>query len=849
MNPVYKKVLLYAAAVLFFAALSCTFVPQAVFKGEIVQSPDITGYVGASHEAKEWDEYHPEDKTAWTGSMFGGMPTILLTGNDTGDWVKPLFEAVRHAGRRPASYLFISLLGAFLLMLSLGIRPLLAMGGAVAVTFCSYNMQIIQSGHNTKMLALAYFPWVLAAVIFTYRKALAQKDAARKEWLPQTVLGAVLFGFALAFQVKADHVQITWYLALVIGIYALALLIRSLVDKERRKVLPGRWAAASLLLLLLGGAGIATSASKLVPLYEYTAQSIRGGSELSGNETKGVSADYASMWSYHWEELPNLMIPNLNGGSSESKITPSLKTYKALQRIGEDKMKPQDWNISVYWGPQPMTAGPMYMGAVTIFLFLLGLLLYKGKDKWWLLAATLVAIFLSLGAQFLPFTKFFYRFVPFYSKFRAVSMGLVVLQFTLPMLAFLLLEHLMREGCPRKDFLRKGGIALALTAGVCLLFALFPGLAGNFARPEDAGKTASLLEALTADRKALLVRDAWISFFLIVSTFLLLWWAVSGKTSARNKSAFGRKDAAMAAICLLILVNLFSVGKRYLNGQHFSSVKKFEKQFAMRPVDLEILKDDDPDFRVLDLTTDVFSDARLSYTHKSVGGYSPAKLQRYQDLIDRYLRAETSFLIKGLNERMDGQTLLTGIPIFNLLNTKYFIAKGNRPLYNPARLGNAWFVDGFRKAASPDEEIGLLAEVPLGSEAILGPDFGSVTAPAAPADSTDWIALTSYVPNEVKYHYKASSGRAAVFSEVFYPGWRASLEDGTPVDIFRADWTLRGAVVPAGEHDLTMRFDPPSYALGSRISRISSVLMYLLLLAAAAWIYITKRNEREGAGS
>ena len=266
-------------------------------------------------------------------------------------------------------------------------------------------------------------------------------------------------------------------------------------------------------------------------------------------------------------------------------------------------------------------------------------------------------------------------------------------------------------------------------------------------------------------------------------------------------------------------------------------------------MDIQLLKDDDPDFRVLDLTTDVFSDARLCYYLKSVGGYSPAKLQRYQDLIDRYLRKETSWLIKGLNAHMGGDSLLAGTPIINLMNTKYFITKSDVPLYNPARLGNAWFVDAFRQAASPDEEIGLLADVPLSREAVLGPDFASVTLPTAPADSSDWIALTAYAPNKVQYRYQASSDRAAVFSEVFYPGWTAELEDGSPVDLFRADWTLRGAVVPAGKHSLTMRFDPPSYTRGSRIARIASILMYLSLILAGAWIFIAKKNEREGSDS
>ncbi len=843
-----KKHLIPAGCVVFFLLLVCAFVPDAVFNRKIVRSVDITGYIGMSQEARQWDREHPDDKTAWTGSMFGGMPTIMLTGNDKGDWIKPVFETIRTAGHRPASYLFISLLGAFLLMLSVGIRPLLSAFGAVAVTFCSYNMQIIQSGHNTKMLALAYFPWVLAALIYTYRKALSLSNPGQKGSPISIALGAVMFAFALAFQVKADHVQITWYLALVVGIYALSLLIWILVDRERRKAFLGRFVTASLLLLIFGGIGLGTSASKLIPVYAYSSQTMRGGSELSGEEKKGLSMDYVTSWSYGWNELPNLMIPNLNGGSSSGRILKGSQTFLALQKIGEKNLKAEDKTIPLYWGGQPFTTGPMYMGAITVFLFLLGLLLYKGKEKWWLLAVTLLAAGLALGSHLMPLTRFFYRWVPFYSKFRAVSMALVIMQFSLPLLGFLTLERLLEKGISKQEFLRKGSIALALTAGVCLLLALFPSLAGSFTAPGDVGKTPALLEALIADRRALLRHDTWVSFWLISITFVLLWWALSGP-GKKSGSAINRTTISLSLICGMVLINMFSVGKRYLNSGHFTSVKQFDSQFTERPVDAALRKDTNPDYRVLDLTVDIFNDSFLSYWHKSIGGYSPVKLRRYQDLIERYLRDEIKTLIlrmKSMESVADYRAALEEIPILNALNTKYFIVDGGRdPLLNSKAMGNAWFVQSGRRAGTPDEEIALLADTPLRRVAVLGPDVGDVLIPS-PADSvnSDGIRLTSYAPNELHYHYHADSPRAAVFSEVYYPGWKAWLEDGTGVDVFRTDWTLRGAVLPAGEHDLVMRFDPPSYALGSRISRICSALLYLTLLLGLVGLLILKRNEK-----
>ena len=478
-------------AVLFFLVLSYAFVPQ-VLDGKIVNQSDISGYIGMSHEMSEWNATHPDDPTYWTDAMFGGMPTTAISTQNGGDATQGIYNLLL-TGKRPATYLFIALLGAFLLMLSLGISWPLAIGGAIAVAFCSYNFQIIQVGHNTKMQAIAFFPWVLAALVYT--------------------------------------------LAILVLLFALVEFIDILVRKDKdslaaktvRKTRLTRFFIASALLLVVGGVGIATNVNKLLPLAKYTPNTMRGGSELTQDgavKGGGLDLDYATAWSYGWEELPNLMIPNFNGGSSAQAVDPAKsETIKLLKRAGQTGTREIAKALPLYWGPQPFTAGPMYMGAITVFLFVLGLFLYKGKEKWWLIAGTVIAVLMAVGSHFMAFTKLCFHVLPLYNKFRTVSMALVVLQVTLPVLGFLTLDHIVKDGYDRKSFLRKSAIAFALTGGLCLLFFLIPTLAGDFSSAADAGQQDVLVEAFQADRIALLRQDALMSFFLIAATWGFLLWA------------------------------------------------------------------------------------------------------------------------------------------------------------------------------------------------------------------------------------------------------------------------------------------------------------------------------------
>ena len=836
-----KKLLLYAGIVVGLLILSYAYVPQ-VLSGKIVNQSDISGWQGMSHEMMSWNAAHPDDQTAWTESMFGGMPTATIHASTKGDWTQKIYDFLL-VGRRPATYLFISLLGAWLLMLALGIHPLIAVGGAIAVTFCSYNLQIIQVGHNTKMQALAFLPWVLAALIFTYNQA------NKRSWLPGTILGAALFGLALSFQVKANHPQITYYLALLILIYVIVLVV-SLFRHPRpdRGSLWPRFFAASALLLVLGVAGIATNATKLLPTMEYTPYSMRGGStEASegGAGAKGLDIDYATAWSYGWEELPNLLIPNFNGGSSSGAVNPRhSETYDLLKRAGQPNLKETAKHLPLYWGPQPFTAGPMYLGAITVFLFVLGLFVYKGKEKWWIVAGTVLAVLLALGSHFLAFTKFFYNVAPLYNKFRTVSMALTVLQFTLPMLGFLVLDRIVRDPEAAAALSQKKvRIAAAVPACFCLLCMIFPGIAGTFSGASDAGQPDVLVDALMADRRQLLVSDAIRSLILILAAFGLLKWGVSVPKNApetfRTHPEMGqrRRLVAVVFVSLLVLLDLGLVGKRYLNADDFVSPRAFKSQFDKRPVDEMILSDTDPSYRVLDLTVNVFNDSHPSYWHKNIGGYSPAKLQRYQEFIESTLTGEINQIYKAIGDATtieEAEAALPNLPGLAALNCRYIILDGEvPPLRYPYAKGNAWF-----EAAS---------QLQTGSQLSGGvPPEPPASRRSEPEAATAAIVeLTSYAPNELRYRYSAPEAARLVFSEVYYPvGWNLTVEDtGEELPIELEGTLLRAAQVPAGEHTLVMRFDPPSYRIGESVSRATSILLILAVLGSLALQFARKRDE------
>lgn len=811
--PNFKKALPYLLIILGFIVIAYGYTPE-VLRGKIVNQSDIAGWKGMANEIVTYNEEHPDDPTLWTNSMFGGMPANMISVKYEGDYTDPLYKAL-FVGARPASYLIISLIGGFLLFLAFGVNVWLSAIGAIAITFCSYNMQIIQIGHNTKMIAIAFMPWVLAAIVYAYRKA--------------PLWGSLLFAFALSFQIKANHPQITYYLAMIV----LAFVIATFIVEIKNKALP-RFMKTSALLLVAGLLGIATNVNHLWPTYEYQRYSMRGGSELSNDEDiqsgKGLNKEYATAWSYGIEETPNLMIPNFNGGSSWGELSIKSNTYQVLRNYqGATQMIKQ---MPLYWGPQPFTAGPMYMGAVSVFLFILGLCLFKGATKWWIAGISLVAVLLSWGSHFMFFSDIFFRFAPLYNKFRTVSMILVILQITIPLLGILTFSKILNGDYQKENFKRSLYIAIAVTGGFSLVMALIPSLAGAFVSSYDSGYPNEVARALMEDRMELLRSDAIRSLTFIALTACVVWFAWNKKLKI---------IPAIALLGILTLTDLWLVDKRYLNSSHFISKSRFENQFDARPVDQLILQDEDPDYRVVDLSVSTFNDASVSFHHKNIGGYSAAKLQRYQDIIDFYLSKELASIGRDINasqatsiDQLEDE--LKYYPVLSMLNTKYIIlGANNAPIQNRYALGNAWFSEEILSAANADEEIALLGEIDPSTTAIISEDSLREShiinnKPVAPLQEGEYIELVSYAPNRLIYRYKTISDRLALFSEIYYPkGWRAEI-DGTEHEILRANYILRAMDLPAGEHEIEFYFKPDSFVKGATISRIGSITLLLLLL-------------------
>ena len=907
-KTILKNIGIYAGILLLFIVAAYSFTPQ-VLDGKIVNQGDIASWKGMANEAVTHNAAHPEDPTAWTNSMFGGMPTTATIDDFEGDWTDAIYDFLL-TGRRPASYLLIALIGGFLLMLSLGTRKAVAVAGAIAMAFCSYNMQIIQVGHNTKMQAIAYFPWVLAGVVWTYRMALrsfagAQNDRKGalndkpnvmlnkekhlandwKLWLPKTLLGATLFAFALSFQIKANHPQITYYLAITVFAYAIGVFVYLCKNAERRAQLK-RFFIASALLLVIGCVGIATNANKLIPTMEYSKFTMRGGSELASDDKnhndKGLNLEYATAWSYGIEEMPNLLIPNFNGGASAGELPLDSETGKLLKKYGQPNLRQTMKHLPLYWGPQPFTAGPMYMGAISIFLFVLGLILCKGREKWWLVAATVVSIFLAWGNHFMWFTRLWFDYAPMYNKFRTVSMALIVLQITLPMLGFYVLDRILKGKYEVQKLTKASFISFGITAGFCLLCVLMPGIAGTFTGSSDAGMQEMIVDALAADRATLLKKDAFRSIVFISCVLALILWAFRKANTEEMKGLTRKTTIVAVAVIALVWIDLAGVGKRYLNKEHFVTPKDFSAHYEPRIVDEIIHQDEDPNYRILDLSVNTFNDAIQSYHHKCIGGYSPVKLQRYQDLIDRYI---TSEIREFYTSASDAETIgdiednLPELKVVSMLNGKYIIVDpACSPVQNPFAYGNCWFVEDYVPASDPNEEIALLASTDLNTTAVIGKDFewamesfadaqgdkagiqddkdgaqdGQNCHPEQSEGSPNSISLTHYAPNELRYTFKTDEETPAIFSEIYYPkGWKAWIEPAgaygkvsgghyiptdaaKQIDLFRANWMLRGAIIPEGEGTLIMRFEPESYALGANISRACSILLILLMLASAA---------------
>ena len=786
----WKSIATSLAIIVGFACIVLLYF-NPIFDGKTLQQHDVLQYQGMAKEALDYEEQTGEPQL-WTNSMFGGMPTYLIriTTHNATQYIHRLF----HTNFQHPQMLAIMYLVCFFLALLLIDVPLwLAMLGALFYGFSTYFYIIIEAGHITKAAALGYMPLIIAAIYATYMQG-------------KTLLGASIFSLVLSLQLIVNHLQITYYTALICAVLVCFALYEAIRAKEIFKnfVKPSLFLLAGLIL------AVGANCCNLYMTYDYGKDSMRGKSELTDTEDKktdGLDKDYATAWSYGIAETIDLLVPNFMGGSSMGELDEDSETFKTLKANGVPYAKKVVKSMPTYWGEQPITSGPVYIGAIVIFLFIFGLLYVEGTTKWWLALVSLFSILLAWGHNFMPLTDLFLDYFPGYNKFRTVSMILVVAEFAMPLLAILALKKFFEDENKEQAF-KKLSIAFGITGGFLLLLVFTSGL-WSFAGPRDSEMLPEwLLPSLIADRKAMMSSDLWRTLLLVILTFVVL-------TLVRFQKI--KQLPAIALLAAFVLMDMIPVNKRFLNDDDF--VKPTKSVFKPNVANKTILADKDPDFRVMNFTVSPFNDASTSYFHKSIGGYHGAKMKRYQELIDSCL-SQRNF------------------DVYNMLNTKYFIIPGEnqQPVAqrNPDALGNAWFVESVHMVPNADTEIQSLKDFNPEKEAFVDMRF-TVNNRDLQVDSAASITLNSYTPMDLVYTSNNAHDGVAIFSEIYYDkGWNAYI-DGEKVPHFRANYVLRGLEIPAGQHQIEFKFEPQTYYTCNRISLISSVILLLGFLAAVIW--------------
>ena len=906
-NINFKSIFPYIAGILIFLIITVAYFGP-LFQGKHLKQGDIMNHLGMSKEIVDFRKAHPGEEPLWTNSMFGGMPAYQISVAYTSNLLKYVDAKIFRLNLpRPADYLFLYMVGFFILLLVLGVDPWLSIVGAIAFGFSSYFIIILEAGHNSKAHAIGYMAPVLAFVVYTFRT---------KKYL----LGGVLFSFFMALELNANHPQISYYLGLIILIYG----ISELIAAFREKQLPHFFKSVTVLVVGLVLA-LATSLGNYWTTVEYSKYTIRGKSELSFDhkvKSAGLDRDYATQWSYGKGETATLLIPNANGGGSIP-----------LGAYAEDEIAKVDPNLrknvaqfGSYFGTQPFTSGPVYVGAIVVFLFILGLFLLKGRMRWVLLTAALLSIFLSWGHNMMWLTDLFFDYMPGYNKFRTVSMILVIAQLAMALMAFLTLNEILKKPDLLKENMRFLYIAFGFTAGLALVFYFMPTTFFDFLtardnnqlldlqakQPEYANVYAEMFAQAEQVRIAIFKSDAMRSFWFILYT-------------AGAIVLYGMKKipkmALVAIMAFLVMMDMIPVDKRFLKDDDFKR-KNFNKQpYSPSQADLQILQDKTLDYRVFNLTVSPFNDASTSYFHKSIGGYHGAKLRRYQDVIEHHLSKNN-------------------MEVLNMLNTKYFIVRGQEGpavQQNPSALGSVWFAQYIKWVPSPDQEIihlgnviatkmispnkdvhvfgremddldtllqttDIIINVPKGEAkfnlgkfqlqqginyvfgndptnldsnfidlssepggkllakrqfegqlifsfhpsqvAIVNKNFkGYLGDYKYTFDPTASIKLVHYQANYLKYETNANSDQLAVFSEIYYDKGWNAFVDGSKVDYARANYILRAMKIPAGKHTVEFRFEPSSFYIGKMVSLIASALVLLLLIGGIYWSFREKNSE------
>ena len=821
----WKKFLPDVVVIIVFAIISFAYFFVPITQGKILFQHDASAGVGAAQEMTEYQNRTGET-TRWTNSIFGGMPTYQMSPSyQSTDGLSQVMNAYHLWLPDNVWFLFAYLLGFYILLRAFDFRQSLAALGSVMWAFSSYFLIIIAAGHLWKVMALAYLPPMIAGVVLAYRV--------------RYLSGFIVTALFTAFEIKANHVQMTYYYLFIILFMVIAYLAKSIREKQLAVFLKATGVLAAAALI-----GIAINLSSLYHTWQYQKESMRGKSELvkkdAANQTSsGLDRDYITQWSYGIDETLTLLVPDAKGGASVPLGKNATAMAKADPQI--QSMIPQLYDaFPQYFGTQPGTSGPVYVGAFVLFLFILGLFIVKGPMKWALLAATILSVLLAWGHNFMGFTNFFLDYIPMYAKFRTVASILVIAEFTIPLLAALTLKRIVDEPDVLSKQMKFAYISLALTAGVAALIALFPDMMGPFVSEQERqmigsiqgmdGSTARTILANISDMRAAMVSsDAWRSVIIILIGFALLFAYKLKKL---------RADYMIAALLVLCLVDMWQVDKRYLNDEMF--VPKSERDMPQQPTatDIEINKDKSLDYRVLNFASNTFNENETSYFHKSIGGYHPAKLRRYQEMIDAYIapemqKAMQTIAAKGGNmQQVDGVKLF---PVLNMLNTKYFIfplqGGATMPLKNIYAQGNGWFVDKIDYVADANAEYTEVGKIDVRHEAVADKQFEAVLGQAKANDSTATVKLDKYEPNNLQYSVNSKNGGIVVFSEIYYPGWKATV-DGQSVELGRVNYILRAVNVKPGKHIVVLDFYPTSISTTETIAYISIVILLLAIVGA-----------------
>ena len=829
MQSSIKKCLPDVLAVLLFVVLAFAYFFPADIEGRILYRHDASAGRGAGQEGIEYLQKTGE-RSRWTNALFGGMPTYQMAPSyGSTDLLTKAIYAYHLWLPENVWFVFAYLLGFYILLRAFDFRQHLAVLGSIIWAFSTYFLIIIAAGHIWKVWALTYLPPMIAGIVLAYR--------GKYLW------GLLLTAVFSAFEINANHVQMSYYYLFIILFMVIAWLVEAIRQQQM-----ARFLKATAVCIAGAAIGVCVNLSNLYHTWQYSKESMRGKSELvkanNANQTSsGLERDYITQWSYGIGETWTLLIPNTKGGAS----MPLSQNETAMKHADENYVSIYQ-QIGQYWGEQPGTSGPVYVGAFVVMLFILGLFIVKGPMKWALLAATVLSILLSWGKNFMGFTDFFLDYVPMYDKFRTVASILVIAEFTIPLLAMMALKKIFDEPELMKPRMKYVGISFLLTGGIALLFSLMPSaFFSGFVSTSELHALQSLppehvqpiIANLTEMRQAMFTSDAMRSFYIIlVGTGILLAF-MYGKL---------KKEWAIGIILVLCLVDLWTVNKRYLNDEMFVPKSEREAPQQKTQTDELILRDQTLDYRVLNLASNTFNENETSYYHKSIGGYHAAKLRRYQEMIEQYINPEMQALFGAVSEAAGDMTQVNGdsiCPVLNMLNTRYFIfpLEGGQtvPIQNPYAYGNAWFVDKLDYVNNANEEMAAVGKIDLRHQAVADVKFKAQLGEAVEQDTASVVTITSYEPNRLTYDVNSGKGGVLVFSEIYYPEWTATV-DGQPVELGRVDYLLRAIQIQPGKHQVELSFFPKSVSTTETIAYVAIVLLILTLLGT---IFLEYKNRKK----